>query len=64
MGGEGSLVGVGGEELSDGWEAKGCWLGAKGVKGGERLSKGGELRQRQAGSTATVSSIGGDDRLG
>ena len=53
-----------GEELSDGWEAKGCWLGAKGVKGGERLSKGGELRQRQAGSTATVSSIGGDDRLG
>ena len=55
---------MGGEGLPNGWEAKGHWLGAKGVKGDERLSKGGELRQRRARSTTTVSSIGGDDGLG
>ena len=55
---------MGGEGLPDGWEAKGHWLGAKGVKGDERLSKGGELRQRRARSAVAVSSIGGDDGLG
>ena len=55
---------MGGEELSDGWEAKGCWLGAKGVKGGERLSKGGELRQQRARLAAMVSSISDDGGLG
>ena len=51
MGGEGSLIGVGGERSSDGWEVKGRRLGAK---GGEWSAKGGELRRRRAGSTATV----------
>ena len=55
---------MGGEGLPDGWEAKGHWLGAKGVKGDERLSKGGELRQWRARSAVAVSSISGDSGLG
>ena len=54
---------MGGERLPDGWEAKGCQLGAKGVKGGEWLAKGGELRRRRAGLAAAASSNGGDGGL-
>ena len=54
---------MGGERLPDGWEVKGHWLGAKGVKGGERLLKGGELRQQRARLVAMVSLIGGDGGL-
>ena len=56
---------MGGEGLPDGWEAKGRWLGAKGVKGGEWLAKGGELRRRRAGlaAAAAASSNGGDGGL-
>ena len=64
MGGKGSPVGVGGERSPDGWEAKGCWMGVKGVKGGERSAKGGELRRRRARSAAMASLISGDGGLG
>ena len=55
---------MGGERSPDGWEAKGCWMGVKGMKGGERSAKGGELRRRRARSAATASLISGDGGLG